>query len=512
MKKPVHIRYHHLLLAAVFAFICLFYRASIRAAPLSDIQAWKTQKDLLKKLASPAVVEQDGYIYVIGGKDEHDNPVDRVESLDLKDNNANWQLLPALPVPLYLHAAVKATVNSQTYIYVIGGWDGENWRSDVWYTEINGTGDINGWTRLGDYKAKVTAHDAVVVNDSLLYVLGGENEKNEILKTVAFAVIKDNGTLEQNTGRINWTTATELPKPLDRLSAVTYKDTSNSKEYIYVTGGYDGTHAQKSVYYAEVILNNSDPKQSKLDKNWSSTTELKEAVYYHKVLIYPTDIYPTDGDQLYILGGKNDDSESSTIYNASINSIPSKPPTLWQSKYGLVESLYRFAAVSTSTGVYVIGGLHNNDYRDKIYSYTPPGFNKVNLTGSQVTNATEGNNIVTYTLHLANGSDPLTNITVSNTVPAGVTVLSDSFSADPDIILTHQGTNPGDYLNWQLNLLAANVQKTITYRVQRNSDLDAQTPIFNSGASITWTYQGNNSEVRSNAIASPAYYLPLIAR
>jgi len=508
MKKPAHIRYHHLLLAAVFAFICLFYRASMSAAPLSDIQAWNPQKDLPQKLASPAVVEQNGYIYVIGGKDKNDNPVDHVESLDLNNKNAEWQLLPALPVPLYLHAAVKATVNSQTYIYVIGGWDGENWRSDVWYTETNGTGDINGWTRLGDYKAKVTAHDAVVVHNSLLYVLGGENEKNEILKTVAFAVINQHdGTLEQYPGKINWINATELPTPLDRLSAVTHKDSATNKEYIYVTGGYDGRHAQKSVYYAEVFLNQGDLKQSKLDKNWSSTTELKEGIYYHKALIYPI-----NGDQLYILGGKNDNSESSAIYNASIISVLSKPPDLWQSKYGLVESLYRFAAVSTSTGVYVIGGLHNNDYLNKIYSYTPPGFHTVTLTGSQVTNATEGNNIVTYTLHLANGSDPLANITISNTVPAGVTVLSDSFSADPDITLTHQGTNPGDYLNWQLNLLAANVQKTITYRVQRNSDLDAQTPIFNSGASITWTYQGNNSEVRSNAIASPAYYLPLIAR
>lgn len=480
-----------------------FYTARVFAVPNQHIQAWISRKDLPVELADPVVLEHNSYLYVIGGKDQDGNPVDRVQVAQINSSGdlGEWLHLSALPVPLYLHAAVKAQASDgNTYIYVIGGWDGSKWRSEIWRTQIQISGDINGWSKIGNYTEGIVSHDALATNNHL-YILGGENEQNQILDKVAFATFTLTGTLQIDSKGKIWTeTPQQLPKHLFHLSAVT------DKRYIYVTGGHDGQQAQNTIYYMD-ISNNSD--------SWHiSSKTLPKPHYYHKALII-------DGD-LYIIGGKKDNTtELTDIDSISLGSIPNSSDITqdWKSQYGLTEALYRFGAVAAkitnSNVLYIVGGLHSETPRDTIYSSIMPPVSVVLLhLKSQSNREITIGQCLEYTIEYQNGESDLSMVTLTNPIPNNTNLDSSSITNDQARANVQITT---DSITWTFNTLPAHQQGSASYCVQRTTD--SSLVLINPGAHIQWSYIKANGALdtkteESNPVFNPSYpiYLPIINR
>lgn len=124
-------------------------------------------------LHTAAVVSQT--LYVIGGVDEINTPLDRIRYANLtpgcisSTSNLTWITSTApLPIPLFRSAA---TVHNET-IYVIGGYDGQRERAEVFFAKVNAPGDLGGW-QSAPHLPDPLAYHQVLVYENRLVVLGG---------------------------------------------------------------------------------------------------------------------------------------------------------------------------------------------------------------------------------------------------------------------------------------------------------------------------------------------------
>jgi uncharacterized repeat protein (TIGR01451 family) len=482
-------------LAITFAFLAVCLCASASSArPVADVQEWQPVRDLPEALASHGAIIRGDYLYIVGGRTGDGLPTERVCAAKiLRDGSLDTcKGVSALPYPLYFHAVVA----SLSHLYVLGGWDEQEFHKEVWRAQLLDNGNIGPWLKDRDLddNRKLVLHDAVLIHDTYLYVIGGQNERQEIQKKVFYAKIGQAGELDE------WQSAPDLPLSLDKFSAVV-KD-----NVIYVTGGRDRNKKTRSeVYYAKV-------DQGKLvDPGWILAPEkLPEPREYHKVLIFD--------DKLVVLGGKehiSDEDEdtdrhwNSMLYASSMDANAS--PGGWTLLPGLVESLQRFAAVTLDRNdahrLYILGGLHGaNDYRQTTYQLVAP---KPALTLTVTPQNVDGpNDRLTYVISL-NSQYTLSNVTISNPIPLGVKVVPNTIHHSSRFVFTQEGSQPGEIFKGYLpGELLPNASLTISYQVEPVSTLSVNTTltVTNQGATATWLHRGYPGQLTSNTVASSLPY------
>lgn len=440
--------------------------ASMMAAP---IQQWTAISSLPQPLLTETVVATNAgqtYLFVVGGKNASENPVNTVQRAVINPDGSlgNWQNTTPLNTAIYSHAVVT----NGRFLYVIGGWNGNARLREVQRAEVGANGVLSAWTRQPDYPEPIAVHAAVVVNNRI-YVVGGQNNSS-ILSTVYYAAILPDGNLGP------WTGTSDLPRRLYRHAVATHNG------YLYVTGGDDTGGAQATVVYARI---NGDGSLG----SWQSST-LPAARVYHRAVIH-------DG-RLVILGGTaNNSTGQADVWSALLAGNGSLGA--WQAEPVLPQPLYRFAAIATrkhgSDMIYVLGGLRDvSSYQAAIYrsavpptptftptatrthtptpTYTPtstptPGLRLLLLSNDPWTEVQHGQEI-RYTIHYRNGPLALTSFEIANVVPQNVVLVPGSISGG--------GISAGGNVRWAIGNLAGNASGNVSYRVRVASPTPTDTP------------------------------------
>ncbi len=478
-----------------FLAICL-YAFSSSARPVAHIQEWQPINELPQALASHDAIIHSGYLYIVGGRTAEGLPTTNVCAAKIL-SNGNLDVckgVSALPYPLYFHAGIA----SASHLYILGGFDGHNFYAEIWRAAFSDNGSIGPWVKDRNLynDRKLVLHDAVLVRDKYLYVIGGQGESEQIQKKVFYAEIWPTGELA------GWQSAPDLPIPLDKLSAVV-KD-----NVIYVTGGRDDRMVTRSeIYYAKV------GEVGELVKpGWILATErLPEPREYHKALIFDDKLVVLGG-KVYVDGGSHDHELSSMIYASIIEGDGN--PKAWKPLPGLIESLQRFAAVNFNKNdadrLYILGGLHGAEYRKKGYQLVAPS---PSLTLTVAPAHIDGlNDRLTYTIILSS-QYTLSNVTVSNAIPANVQIVPGTLHFTQGITNTQSASQPGELLQWRLmHELSPSSPITIAYQVELapTSSTERVITVTNEGVGTTWTYLGYPGNVKSRPAIAPLPYSPIL--
>jgi len=148
--------------------------------------SWRSLAPLPEPLANLAVAALNGRIYAAGGSAnragvEGEIAVsDRVYALDPAEGP--WVQAGTLPNPL----AGAAMVAAGDALYVLGGWDGERMRDEVWRTEPqSGDSGVLRWELATRLNTPIAFFGATVAGNRL-YVIGGYDGQRALAEAAAF--------------------------------------------------------------------------------------------------------------------------------------------------------------------------------------------------------------------------------------------------------------------------------------------------------------------------------------
>jgi hypothetical protein len=119
------------------------------------------------------------------------------------------------------------------YLYVVGGYNGTNYYSDVQYALLNGDGTLGSWSYTTSFNLPRISQTVVAAN-GYMYILGGNNGAT-YYNDVQFASILTSGQLGA------WQTS-----PSTFATARTNASAALYNGYIYILGGNDGTATRRS--------------------------------------------------------------------------------------------------------------------------------------------------------------------------------------------------------------------------------------------------------------------------
>jgi hypothetical protein len=243
----------------------------------------------------------------------------------------NWERLPSLPRELFRLAAVTA----QNRLFVIGGSNPASGQQKRVYSALIGQdGHLGGWQEVTSLPQALSGHSAVVANDHL-FVLGGGNA-NGVQATVFSARINDDGTLGL------WTELPALPDPLVLHTAV------STHGYIYVLGGRKSLSSaivSDAVHRARVNANGTLGTWETLPITLPRPLHLHAAV--------------ATCDHVYVIGGQDAVNEWDRVYQAEIQADGELGA--WSETTSLPKTLVAHPAVAVHGGILVAGGFNSSD-------------------------------------------------------------------------------------------------------------------------------------------------------
>lgn len=423
-----------------------------RAVPITQ---WTTTTALPEGLASGNTVTYGDFVYVVGGKNNSEAGVAAIYGARIKADGGleNWAVVGQLPLPLYLHATVVAGDG----LFVIGGWDGQGTRAEVWRAPILSDGRIGGWAAMPPYPSTLDLHDAAVLNGRI-YVAGGWNGAQAQQAVYAAPL--------QGAGLGPWQRVGDLPQSLYRLAI-----TADSQR-LYVTGGFTGNESVSGVVY--VASANSDGSLTP----WQSYG-LPAPVFYHEALIH-------DG-QLVILGGRNNDQVFNQVNMAAIDTNGALGQ--WQPGPALPVPIYRMGAVTVkrfgSDYLFVTAGLRSErEYESAVYHSAPPPPPTPTPTPTATPTPTPTPGLVialqngprhwiapgsevAYTITYQNQApSQLTNVIITNRIPNFVELVDGSVRTSQGNF-SSTGNKAGDVITWQVGAVGAGASGEVSYRARR---------------------------------------------
>ncbi|MCB0060947.1 MAG: DUF11 domain-containing protein, partial [Caldilineaceae bacterium] len=454
-----------LVLAIVLAALLLYlsYLIAIPAmakAPAVAIRSWQSTTPLPIALAGRNTVVHGNRLYVIGGK-----KADNTASLDIYSavidstgEIGGWEIVGQLPMDYYLFTSVVAN----DALFLIGGWNGANTVNNVWRATFLSDGHVDNWAVMPSLPVAVDLHDTALI-DGYIYSVGGWNGTQPQQGIYAAAVTAN--------GLSSWQLVGNLPHPLYRHTV------AGAQGYLYVTGGYDQDETAEATVLA-VKVNGANSLGG-----WQTPPALPMASYYHALVIHDK--------RLVMLGGRNDNTFFNSVYSSAIGA--DGLPGTWQAEPTLPQPLHRFgAAVLARNGsdyIIVAGGLRDdNNYQVAVYhsdipqpptatptptftptptpTPTPTDALTVFLDHSPSTWVKPGDQ-VTYTIRYRNdGVNPVNDVSVSNAIPSGVSLVPDSIRA-PNGNYTVGGTQSAIVINWEVGAVAPHTRGEVGYAVER---------------------------------------------
>ena len=122
----------------------------------------------------------------------------------------------------------------------------------------------------------------------------------------------------------------------------------------------------------------------------------------------------------------------------------------------------------------------------------------------------------------------LTNVVISDVVPAHTELLTDTITSSGDFIPTYTGSTAGSVITWRSSSsLLPNQSGNVIYTVKRTTAttttlvtfdeeraLTEDDVIYNDGMEMSWLYDGKRESIRSNVARNPPHYiyLPILSR
>ena len=168
---------------------------------LSDVEAydlgvneWQSRAPLPIPLANMAAAVWDGQVYVAGGSTQVEDAAGTSSLSDLLwvyDPALDaWQQKGRLPSPL----AGAAMVAVDGSLYLLGGWDGQRMRDEVWRLSLAESGSsVPGWELVSRLAQPRAFLGATAVEDRI-YVAGGFDGEEELALARAYQVAEGRWT------------------------------------------------------------------------------------------------------------------------------------------------------------------------------------------------------------------------------------------------------------------------------------------------------------------------------
>lgn len=450
------------IVTSILTCFALWSAIAVRSAPLAmDIGSWSSTTAYPQTIASRNMVARQGYLYVIGGQNASRTSVSTVRMTRIRTDGSldPWTNSTSLPRPLYLHS-VSAT---DSYIYVVGGWDGSasdtnsvHLRREVLRAPLLSSGGLGPWEELANsFPRSIDLHDSVIVNNRL-YVLGGWNG-SDALSDVYFADLTDSGVG-------SWQQTTSLPKNLYRLSTTTingyiyvlggFDRTSAQASVYFAKVNSDGslgtwqttTSLPIARYYHQTVIHDgklvllggrtdSDvlndvystiPNSDGTLGAWTAEPSLPTPLYRFAA----ASVSLHGSDLVYVVAGlTTGDAYRSSVYHSAVPPSPTptpQPPT---------------PTPTPASGI--TAQIQNEpDY------WVAPG------------------ELITYTIAYRHfGPKSLSNVLIQNPAPDNVTILEESITGGG--ILTGATTGTPGQVSWEIGTLNPNDVGTVSYQVER---------------------------------------------
>lgn len=199
---------------------------------------WNTTTNLpIVKMRHTSIVVEDR-IYVIGGMDSEPGGNTYYNDVDYTTINSDgtigdWTSTTSFPINIAEHSSLYYN----GYMYVIGGYDGTNKLSDVYYAPVNSDGTLGSWQTTTPLSEGRCRHSSVI-DYNFIYVVGGNNASG-YATSIEYAPVNADGTIGQ------WSTTTSMPA--DRTLHTSVE--TNGK--LYIIGGSDSNGEVADVYYAQ---------------------------------------------------------------------------------------------------------------------------------------------------------------------------------------------------------------------------------------------------------------------
>ncbi len=170
------------------------------------------------------------------------------------------------------------------------------------------------------------------------------------------------GTINFNPSQMSWGTTMALPKPMTGLRAVGVPGTSSTGAFAIVTGGYDGTANQNTVWANN--LNQDGTVGNTTNTTWTTiiTNPLPTTLAHHAMAEADdtNSLVPLGKRFVYVLGGQvsfTDVGGTNTVYVASVGPADGTVGTWTALTNTLPQPLLGLSATVHNGFLYVAGGL-----------------------------------------------------------------------------------------------------------------------------------------------------------
>ena len=215
-----------------------------------------------------------------------------------------------------------------------------------------GPGDIGTFSTTSQAQLPQTLHSQTTVStnigsSSYIYVLGGYTGVN--YSSTVYKALFDGNT--GDLGTFATTAQSQLPRAIGHHAASTA--TLGASTYVYVTGGYNGLSYFSTVYKAS--LNGITGDAGVFDT--TSQSQLKTTLSGH------TSNFATIGPStyLYVLGGSNSSTTSSTVYKSIVDTTTGDIGTFNTTSQAQFPQVIKnhssiIAKVGSSSYLYAVGG------------------------------------------------------------------------------------------------------------------------------------------------------------
>lgn len=318
------------------------------------IKGWRKTASLQGPRAGTAVVAHNGFIYVIGGVDGREF-VDTVEYAHINTDGSvgPWKSGPALNVE---RGFIDAVVHNDS-IYVVGGGNGPNGKHLLQSAErarINSDGSLSAWVVEQNQMKIPRRCSKIIVSGDHLYSLGGFG--GTLLDSVERASIGEDGSLGE------WIVEDQtmtLPRYVN-----TVKKAQNNA---YVIGGHD---QMKGVGITDVEWAVPQPQGG--IGGWQKTASLQVGRYGLSSAAY--------GKYVYALGGLTGLEYLSSVEFAQVQDNGELSP--WQYTAELSEPRSMFSTMVYKDWIYVIGGTNQDRYLASVEYATFDGTGNIGIWGT----------------------------------------------------------------------------------------------------------------------------------
>jgi N-acetylneuraminic acid mutarotase len=374
LKRPSYIAR----ICALCLLIGLSTTMTAYAATPGSVGAWTTNTNSLPQaLQDSASANSNGYVYILGGQTSGGTQVNTVYYAPLNAGGSvgTWTTSPNT-LPQNVSYATAKIYNG--YVYVMGGYNGTNNVTTVYYAALNSTtGSVGTWTTNANALPQGLSNATSIIHNGYIYVMTGTNG-GSYLSTVYYAPLNANGSVG------TWTTNTNpIPQALVLPSSFAYNGN------VYILGGYTtGATESNTIYYAPLNANGSVG-------TWTTNTSvLTQGVYAAASAVY--------NGYAFMMGGNASSGAISSVYSAPINTNGSIGA--WTASTNSLPQTLSYATSTTYNGyTYTIGGgfANGNVYYAPLTGYPTPG------VSAQTASVTSGSSVAVAVLSGATGNpDP----------------------------------------------------------------------------------------------------------